>query len=1082
MKLVRCYIENYGTLSHYSYEFTDGLNVIQKPNGFGKSTLASFLRAMLYGFPSGKRERSIDQNANERKRYLPWQAGRYGGWLEFEHEGKIYRVNRTFGKAASGDKFSLNEMPGGKESHRFSERLGEELFQLDSESFMRSIYLPQLMKDGGLSTLSIQTKLSDLVENTDDLNNFDKACERLKKTRTNYKHLTGTGGRVGELQAGIRTLETELEKAAESQKQLPALRDAVDRLERERDQKAAVLKAQREKIALASAQLAHRTLKKSSEEMKEEAARTEQELAALDARYPAGYPTPALLSRQRENVHTIRQEERILEELVLRPEDEERTQAGETLFADRNQVEADIDQCQRDCTALRVAEQKARTDMTQEEREHRETLLARFAQGAPEAHQMEAAQVDITSLHTKRELLSKSAPDADDLAELAALDAFFGGDLPDQALLDQCDQCQRQLEEMEKDRRLCCLAQEDETRLADLGRTFANGVPAEDEIRRWQQAGHRIAALSEKVNARPPVPPQPQHAAKNSKMPLLCAIAGAVLILAGLGCFALSRFATGAILAVLGFGAVACALWLNTQQTIERKTAARAVDSVSREELDELESLRRGVADFLTLYGKSISDADQSLNQLLVDRQQYLELCHRREQLTQQDTELGQHIDHLRQSVQKITGRWYPETEYRAEMLTQLRQKSARYALLSASITTKQAQCDGLRAQIEEIEARLRDFFAPWCGPVTLENPQTLLDQLSADARTYQSLQAKWETTQAARLAAQKDADALNVSIRSVLEKYHVFSEQATPEAGLSALRKEASAYWEAAHRVEQWNRQQTAHELNLETARQALADFLRQYQLDDSDPAATIEKAAADLSAREILLKKQAEGKQKQAAFAQDNPDFDPAAMEGMEQLPAPEVLMIAEKQAQQALTEAEDQHKAAMDRFERCRQEAERVPELEDQRVCLTEEKADCEHRVALLDRTMELLKTAKENLANSYVGKVRTGFDAYAARLLGQSFGEMTVGAGLEVQVDQQGELRPLNCFSAGTVDSVRLCMRLALIDALFEDEKPFIILDDPFINLDDEHTACALQMLAELAKTHQILYLVCNSSRA
>jgi len=59
---------------------------------------------------------------------------------------------------------------------------------------------------------------------------------------------------------------------------------------------------------------------------------------------------------------------------------------------------------------------------------------------------------------------------------------------------------------------------------------------------------------------------------------------------------------------------------------------------------------------------------------------------------------------------------------------------------------------------------------------------------------------------------------------------------------------------------------------------------------------------------------------------------------------------------------------------------------------------------------------------------------------------------------------------------------LCMRFALVDALFTGEKPFVILDDPFVNLDDEHTAEALRMLKELAKDRQIVYLVCNSSRS
>ena len=84
-------------------------------------------------------------------------------------------------------------------------------------------------------------------------------------------------------------------------------------------------------------------------------------------------------------------------------------------------------------------------------------------------------------------------------------------------------------------------------------------------------------------------------------------------------------------------------------------------------------------------------------------------------------------------------------------------------------------------------------------------------------------------------------------------------------------------------------------------------------------------------------------------------------------------------------------------------------------------------------------------------------------------------------LDVQLERQGQARELGYFSAGQTDAVMLCMRLALVDALFAGEKPFVILDDPFVNLDDEHTAQALELLQTLAQERQIIYLVCNSSR-
>ena len=45
-----------------------------------------------------------------------------------------------------------------------------------------------------------------------------------------------------------------------------------------------------------------------------------------------------------------------------------------------------------------------------------------------------------------------------------------------------------------------------------------------------------------------------------------------------------------------------------------------------------------------------------------------------------------------------------------------------------------------------------------------------------------------------------------------------------------------------------------------------------------------------------------------------------------------------------------------------------------------------------------------------------------------------------------------------------------------------EAPFLLLDDPFVNLDEEHLSAARALLDRLAKELQILYFVCHVGRA
>ena len=64
MKLIACHINNFGKLSDLNINFNDGVNVINQPNGWGKSTLAAFLKAMLYGFDTKKEPGAFERESS----------------------------------------------------------------------------------------------------------------------------------------------------------------------------------------------------------------------------------------------------------------------------------------------------------------------------------------------------------------------------------------------------------------------------------------------------------------------------------------------------------------------------------------------------------------------------------------------------------------------------------------------------------------------------------------------------------------------------------------------------------------------------------------------------------------------------------------------------------------------------------------------------------------------------------------------------------------------------------------------------------------------------------------------------------
>lgn len=189
MRIVSCHIENFGKLSGVSLSFRQGCNVIFEENGWGKSTLAAFIRVMLFGFAE---EKARDDLKNERKRYKPWQGGVYGGQLEFETEGEVYQITRVFGAKKKDDSFSLRKADTNLESDRFSDNVGEELFSLDCNSFCRTVFISQNDCETA-TTDGINAKIGNLADDTDDINNYETVNRKLQDLLNKMSPTRSTG-------------------------------------------------------------------------------------------------------------------------------------------------------------------------------------------------------------------------------------------------------------------------------------------------------------------------------------------------------------------------------------------------------------------------------------------------------------------------------------------------------------------------------------------------------------------------------------------------------------------------------------------------------------------------------------------------------------------------------------------------------------------------------------------------------------------------------------------------------------------------------------------------------------------------
>lgn len=222
MQIRRIQVADFGKLHDIEVDFSDGFQTITGENGWGKSTMAAFIKAMLYGMEATTRRSLLE---NERRHYQPWQGGTYGGSMEFSAGGKMYRAERTFGSKEKDDTFALYDLSTGLLSTDYSERLGEDLFHIDRGAWERSCYLGQ-RKLEVLVNDSLHARLSHAKEDAGDIENYERAAASLEE-RMKFLKKTGNRGEIARLQEErrqvrehIEAYETQQEKLWQAQREL----------------------------------------------------------------------------------------------------------------------------------------------------------------------------------------------------------------------------------------------------------------------------------------------------------------------------------------------------------------------------------------------------------------------------------------------------------------------------------------------------------------------------------------------------------------------------------------------------------------------------------------------------------------------------------------------------------------------------------------------------------------------------------------------------------------------------------------------------------------------------------------------
>lgn len=277
---------------------------------------------------------------------------------------------------------------------------------------------------------------------------------------------------------------------------------------------------------------------------------------------------------------------------------------------------------------------------------------------------------------------------------------------------------------------------------------------------------------------------------------------------------------------------------------------------------------------------------------------------------------------------------------------------------------------------------------------------------------------------------------------------------------------------------------------LEKEHASRRVTEFLANYPtLADLSP-----RAAIDTVKQNMLLSKQAltayNAARNRVANYLQNTRFDPEAP------PPPyggdlRILTENENTLQKAFTDLEALSSVKESERRRLYEIALTIPTLVAERDRLLEEKAEAEHTLSLILTAKELLKEAKEDLSTRYLRTMELHFDRYYQKITTDIAAEMptdgsrvssfTMDTSLALSCEAYGERRPIAVLSRGERDLVSFCARLALMESIFTKETPILLLDDPFINLDDQNYSKAAKLLSHLAERFQIVYTVCSTVR-
>jgi DNA repair exonuclease SbcCD ATPase subunit len=184
----------------------------------------------------------------------------------------------------------------------------------------------------------------------------------------------------------------------------------------------------------------------------------------------------------------------------------------------------------------------------------------------------------------------------------------------------------------------------------------------------------------------------------------------------------------------------------------------------------------------------------------------------------------------------------------------------------------------------------------------------------------------------------------------------------------------------------------------------------------------------------------------------------------------------------AEKTADRARDDEAQARARVDQNAVDAEEVAGHAERAAALAEELAGLRRRARVYDTTLKAIEAAEVATIRTATRYLERRMDADLERVTQGRYRRVAVDdadLGIRVYAPERGDWVDVSALSQGTLDLVYLAARIGLVRLVTGDRRPPLVLDDPFVTLDDDRAKRALELLKDISRDFQVIYLTTSS---